>query len=338
MFRLTLLALLVFCLFSVARSQTAPTRIYRGAIGDKHIEMRLNIAGSQVDGTYFYDQFKQDIKLEGTFDSKGELSLNEGAGKKKTGKFVCKAEPEAPDTDLECEWSRVDGTGKRMVYLVQQGLQFRSDIELVPKAILDQKTKAFASYPQLKAPSATDAMNGFNQLVESKLQAAIKAFQPESVAHSSFDTNYNVLLSNNEVVSVEMVEYLDVGGAHPNSRFWTVNYNLKTNKPLSLNDVFREGDEYNTIIAEFAAKDINRRAEQMDRQEARRNNRQPEKRDQPVLSADQLPEMDTWGVSSKGFVVYFDFPHVMAVFDNTIVPWGLLTRYLRADGVVPLVK
>jgi hypothetical protein len=111
LFRSTLLALLAFCLFSVAQSQTAPTRIYRGAIGDKHIEMRLNIAGSQVDGTYFYDQFKQDIKLEGTFDSKGELSLNEGAGKKKTGKFVCKAEPEAPDTDLECEWSRVDGTG-----------------------------------------------------------------------------------------------------------------------------------------------------------------------------------------------------------------------------------
>jgi hemolysin activation/secretion protein len=160
------------------------------------------------------------------------------------------------------------------------GLQFRSGIELVPKAILDQKTKAFASYPQLKAPSMTDAMNGSISWSSLKLQAAIKAFQPESVANSSFDTNYNVLLGNDEVASVEMVEYLDVGGAHPNSRFWTVNYNLKTNRPLSLNDVFREGDEYNTVIAEFAAKDINRRAEQMDRQEARRNNRQPEKRDE----------------------------------------------------------
>jgi len=338
LFRLMLPALLTFSLFSLARSQTAPPKIYRGAIGDKHIEMRLNIAGSQVDGTYFYDQFKQDIKLEGTYDSKGEMSLNEGTGKKKTGKFVCKAEPEAPDTDLECEWSRADGTGKRMVYLVEQWIQFKSGSELIPKVILDQKTKAFASIPQLKAPLMTDAMNGFNRLVESQLQAAIKAFQPESVANSSFDTNYNVLLCNDEIVSVEMVEYLDVGGAHPNSRFWTVNYNLKTNKPLSLNDIFREGDEYNAVIAEFAAKDINRRTEQMDRQDARRNNRQPEKRDEPVMSADQLPEMDTWGVSAKGFVVYFDFPHVMAVFDKTIVPWGLLTRYLRADGVVPLMK
>ena len=69
-------------------------------------------------------------------------------------------------------------------------------------------------------------------------------------------------MGNDEVVSVEMVEYLDVGGAI-RTQVLTVNYNLKTNKPLRLNDVFR-GAMNTTIIAEFAAKDINRRAEQMD--------------------------------------------------------------------------
>src|SRR4029078_12143517 len=56
--RCALLALLIFSSFSVAQSQTAPTRIYRGAIGDKHIEMRLNISGAQVEVTYLYDHFK----------------------------------------------------------------------------------------------------------------------------------------------------------------------------------------------------------------------------------------------------------------------------------------
>jgi hypothetical protein len=105
-----------------------------------------------------------------------------------------------------------------------------------------------------------------------------------------------------------------------------------------LSDVFSEGDEYKTVIAEFAAKDINRRADEMERQEARRNNRQPEKRDEPVMTADGLPEMDTWGVSDKGFVAYFDFPHVMAVFDKTVVPRGVLARFLKPDGIVPLVS
>ena len=330
--------ILVLFLCSVAHAQTAPTKTYRGAIGDKHIEMRLNVAGTKVDGTYFYDQFKQDIKLEGVVDSKGGLTFTEGAGKKKTGKFVCMAEPEAPDTDLECEWSRPDGSGKRLVYLVEQFIHFRSGTEITPKVTVDQKTKAFASYPQLKAAVMSYALNNFNSLIETKLQAAIKDFQPESAAHSSFDTNYNVLLANDEVVSIEMVEYSDTGGAHPNSRFWTVNYNLKANKELTLSDVFSEGDEYKTVIAEFAAKDINRRADEMERQEARRNNRQPEKREEPVMTADGLPEMDTWGVSDKGFVAYFDFPHVMAVFDKTVVPRGVLARFLKPDGVMPLVR
>src|SRR6476620_7900554 len=81
-FRWVTLALLTLFLSALARGQTTPTKIYRGSIGDKHIEMRLNVAGTKVEGTYFYDQFKQDIKLEGAVDSKGELSITEGAGKK----------------------------------------------------------------------------------------------------------------------------------------------------------------------------------------------------------------------------------------------------------------
>jgi hypothetical protein len=50
--------LLAFSFAATAEGQTTPSKIYRGATGDKHIEMRLNIDGSKVTGTYFYDQFK----------------------------------------------------------------------------------------------------------------------------------------------------------------------------------------------------------------------------------------------------------------------------------------
>jgi hypothetical protein len=56
------------------------------------------------------------------------------------------------------------------------------------------------------------------------------------------------------------------------------------------------------------------------------------------MTTDGLPEMDRWGLSAKGFVVYFDFAHVMAVFDRTVVPYGVLARYLRSDDVIPVVK
>ena len=146
------------------------------------------------------------------------------------------------------------------------------------------------------------------------------------------------MFADEDNVSVEMVEYSDVGAAHPNTRLWTVNYDLKANRELTLNDVFKEGEEHKTAIAEFVAKDINRRADEMERSEARRNNRPPEKREEPVMTVDQLPEMDTWGFSPKGLVVYFDFPHVMAVFTKTVVPYSVVAQYLKPNSIRPLVR
>src|SRR4051794_483690 len=76
---------LVGFLMVVVGSAQAQTKIYRGAIGDRHIEMQLNVAGSKVIGSYFYDQYKQDIPLEGSYTTNGQLELIEGKGKQKTG-------------------------------------------------------------------------------------------------------------------------------------------------------------------------------------------------------------------------------------------------------------
>ena len=338
MLRCSLLTLLTLICVAAAQGQTDSTKVYRGTVGDKHVEMRLTVAGSKVTGTYFYDQFKQEIPLEGTYDSKMVLQLEEGAGKKKTGKFVCKAEPESLEVDVECEWSRPDGKGQRLVFLNEQGVRFKKDSKLVPKILNDRKTKASGSYPQLTAAVMTEGMRGFNQLVESKIQAAVKEFGSYAEAGSVFDTNYDVMWANDQFISIQFEEYVDAGGAHPNTRLWTINFNLETNKELTIDDVFMPKSNYAAEIAKFAAKDISRRADKLERDEAQRTNRQPEKRADPFMSEDGLPEMDTWALTPKGFAVYFDFPHVMAVFDRTIVPYGMVARYLRPDGVVPLVR
>ena len=330
--------LLTLCLVSVVHAQATSVKTYRGSLGDKHIEMRLTVNGSKLTGTYFYDRFKQEIPLDGAYDAKGQLELVEGSGKRKTGKFICKKEPETPGIDLDCEWSRPDGTGKALVFLTEQGVLFKTDTKITPKLITDRQRKVEASYPQLNASAITPAMLEFNRLIESRLQKAIKEFEPESYSNAYFDTTYNVLFADEDKISVEMIGDMEVGAAYPNTYFWTVNYDLKAKKELALEDVFRPGDDYKTAIAEFVAKDINRRAEEIERIEARENNRPPEKREDPVMTADQLPDMNTWGFTTKGFVAYFDFPHVMAVFDKTIVPYSIVARYVKPNGVVPIVR
>jgi hypothetical protein len=336
--RCVFLTLLALVCVAAAQGQSESTKIYRGSLGDKHIEMHLNVAGSKVTGTYFYDQFRQDIQLEGEYDAKGALQLVEGTGKKKTGKFICKPEPEALEFDVECEWSRADGKGQRLVFLSAQAVRFKSDTTIVPRIVTDRKTKASGSMPQLTASVMTAGMKALNELIEKRVAAAMKDFDPEDVAHSTYDTNYTVMWATDEIVSLEFEEYSDVGAAHPNTRLWTINYNIKTNKPLTLDDVFTPNSDYVSEIAKFVAQDINRRADKLDEDEARRNNTQPQKRADPVMTEDGLPEMDTWALTPKGFAAYFDFPHVMAVFDRTIVPYGRLARFLRPAGLVPTVR
>ena len=330
--------LVTLCVVSIVHAQATSNKTYRGRLGDKHIEMRLTVNGGKVTGTYFYDRFKQDIPLEGTYDAKGQLELLEGSGKRKTGKFICKKESETPGVDLDCEWSRPDGTGKALVFLNEQVLLFKNDTSIKPKVINDRQRKVDVSYPQLTASATTPAMAELNRLIESRVNKAIKDFEPESYANAYFDTTYNVLFAGDDKVSIEFDEDSFAGGAHPNESLWTVNYDLKANRELTLEDVFKPGDEYKTAIAEFVAKDINRRAEEIERIEARENNRPQEKREEPFMTADQLPDMNTWGFTTKGFVAYFDFPHVMAVFDKTIVPYSIVARYVKPNGVVPIVR
>src|SRR5262245_14621792 len=92
------------CCASLALAQSGPSgaKVYRGRLGDKHVEMRLKTEGAQAAGTYFYDLFKQQLQLKGTSGSDGRIELTETGPKgKPTGKLVCKKAIEVLDVDLD---------------------------------------------------------------------------------------------------------------------------------------------------------------------------------------------------------------------------------------------
>ena len=326
--------LLLFVSFAgEARSQSV-TREYRGSIGDKHVEMKLIFDGARIKGTYMYDQFRQELQLEGSFTSPSQLELTEGRGKKKTGKFVCQKRSNTYDVDLECEWSRIDGTSKAFVALREQFQSPAGKLTIFPKVIIERKPRTSISLPQIEGSSLTPSMTAFNLLIQSMVQQAEKEFFPDAPERGVYDLNYLVMWSNNDIISVELEEYSDSGGAHPNTRLMTLNYSLVSNRKLALDDVFKQGANYESAIAEYVTKDINRRTEQMDRDEAQRNNRPVEKREEPVMAEDRLPVIDSWALRPDGLAVYFDFPHVMAVFDRTVIPYSVIRDFLKPDGVV----
>lgn len=315
-------------------NQTAPptVKVYRGTVGNSHIQMRLDIQGNKVSGTYFYDSVGEDLKLTGRLGEQGQLELAEfGAKGKQTGKFACKRKL-ADGIDSECYWSKPDGTREAYVTLEEQNIGSLNGLQILPKTIANRKTGVGVSYPQISSSSVLSAgAQSFNRRILALTQAAIKEFDPID-GRGSFDTNYNILLADHDLISIEMVEYSDGGGAHPNSRFWSLTYDLAANKELKLDDQFKPGSDYNTAIARYVVADIDRRMAEMEQEEARRENRKPKERDQSIVSVEQLSELLGWALTPKGLVVYFDFPHVMAVFDRTLVPYNVVKEYLKPES------
>jgi hypothetical protein len=309
-------------------------RVYRGSVGESHFQMRLSIQGNNVSGAYSYDNIGEDIKLNGHVDDQGKLELAEfGAKGRQTGKFVCKKLYN--DAEPECMWSKPDGTREAYVALEEQHIGFTNGLQVVPKTIASRRSGVRVSYPQLTSdPSPlSPGAASFNRRVLALTQKAIKTFEPGSEpGKNSFETNYNVLVATDDLISVEMTEYSDSGGAHPNTGFWSLTYDLSGNKELELDDLFKPGSDYKTAIANYVVADINKRAIAIEDADAKSEGRKPTPRDEPIVTAEQLSEISSWGLTPTGLVVYFDFPHVIAVFDRTLVPYNVVREYLRPNS------
>jgi hypothetical protein len=321
---------------SVMCQQTASAvKDYRGSVGGSNFQMRLTIQGNNVSGTYSYDSVGEDLKLTGHLDQQGKLELAEfSANGKQTGKFACQRTLEYA-IDSECTWSKPDGTREAYVTLVEQHVAFTNGLQISPKVIANRKIGLRFSYPQITSSSGklTPAAESFNRRVSALVQKRIKDFQPEGLpGHNSFETNYYVLLATDELVSIEMTEYWDAGGAHPNSGFWAINYDLSANKEPGFDDLFKAGSDYKTAIARFAVADIDKRAVEIEEADAKSEGRKPIKREDPIVTEEQLSEIPDWGLTPKGLVVYFDFPHAIAVFDRTLSPYSVVSQYLKPNS------
>jgi len=214
----------------------------------------------------------------------------------------------------------------------EQHLAFTNALRVVPKVITNRRSGVDVSYPQISGAIGGFAVaaENFNRRINALVNRAIKDFSPgDTPERYSFDTNYIVLLGTNNLVSIEMYEMSDSGGAHPNDRYWTVNYDLSANRELTFGDLFKEKADYRSKIAEYVVADINRRVEQIDREEAKREGRKPQPREEPLMSVDQIPELEAFAITPKGLMIYFDFPHVIAVFNKAFVPYSVVANQLQ---------
>ena len=306
----------------------APTQTFRGTIGEQSVVLKLQRDGDKLTGSYSYERIGQSITLKGQIDAQGNVTLAEfdSAGRQ-TGRFKGKLEPDEERTDafiLDGTWARPDGSHETSFDLHEQQLAFTNGLQFTSKTIADRRLNIKAIYPQL-AGGDTPGVIAFNRAVESLVMKLVNEYRKEAVpTDRGFEIDYNVLLANDDLVSVELNEEY-WGGAHPEAGHDAVTYDLHTGHVVTLASLFKSGTKYTDILRRAARADMVARLKRVAAEE-----NQPT--DESIFSDEDLKEWHAWGLTPRGLVLYFDLPHVIAVFDKASIPWAELKDVLDPKG------
>ncbi|HYX41436.1 MAG TPA: hypothetical protein VE821_07055, partial [Pyrinomonadaceae bacterium] len=308
----------------------APAQTFRGTIGEQSVVVKLQRDGDKLTGSYSYERIGQSITLKGQIDPQGNVTLAEfdSAGRQ-TGQFKGKLEPDEERTDafiLDGTWTRPDGSHETSFDLHEQQLAFTNGLQFTSKTIADRRLNIKAIFPQL-AGGDTPGVLAFNRAVEILLTRLVNDYRKNFVPTDhggGFETDYNVLLATDDLVSVELNEEYR-GGAHPEAGHDAVTYDLHTGHVVTLASLFKSGTKYADVLRRAARADMVARLKRVGAEE-----NQPT--DESIFSDEDLKEWHAWGLTPRGLVLYFELPHVIAVFDKAFIPWTELKDMLDPKG------
>jgi hypothetical protein len=320
-----------------SRPEAAGTKVYRGSIGGRGVEVSLRREGGRVSGSYGYDGAAGRLRLEGRAGDDGKLALAEydGAGRP-TGQLACEpggGDRVALDIDLECEWSRPGGADKTYAGLTEQHAAFTRAWRVVPRAIVNRRYGVGVTYPQLAAARGARLSSGalaFNRRAAALAARLVREFAAGPPERGMYlRVNYDVLVASDDLLSVELEEERDFGGGRPGTRYFGLTHDLHTGRELRLADLFKTDSDFERALRLHAYERINRSYREINRRYAAGG---ASAGGEDLMTPDRADGIEAWALAPRGLLIYFNFPQVMAAFSRNFVPFGAVKDLLRADG------
>ncbi len=123
------------------------------------------------------------------------------------------------------------------------------------------------TYPQMSGFAKTETEKDFNKYVKEfaknhtdTFKMEMKAWEsPSSDFSSEYEITYTVYYSGNDLISILLHEYsYYAGAAHPNTYFYSINYDLNKNKPVKLSGLFN--GNYIKVISDICIADLKKQA------------------------------------------------------------------------------
>jgi len=200
------------------------------------------------------------------------------------------------------------------------------------KYIKPPKFNINVEYPKIKEND-----RGFNNLVRNLVEAEIHNFkefvlnEEEFISKSGTDSycelGYEALNKKDDIISVRLWEQNYFGGyPHPNNTIYSLNYNLKTGKEITLQSLFKKDTEYLETLSRECVKDLMRQSEGTFNEEGLSRD----------LLAPRAENFRTFNISPDGLqIALADAPYSLGTPVATI-PYEQLKSFIDPEG--PLRK
>jgi len=144
--------------------------------------------------------------------------------------------------------------------------------------------------------------------------------------YNSVDMEYDVVLANDELLSIYFVGYhYGIGAAHSVHKSFTINYDLKSHRTLTLGDLFQPGAKYLEVISRRCIDTLSK------------DDRYVKEQPQVDYLLPKFKNFGSWNVTGRGLRFNFDSCTVKscAAGDLTVeIPFNELRGLLKPDGAL----
>lgn len=326
-------------------AKNANAKTFRGMINGIGFEMNLSRNGDKLSGSYFYTKIGKPLKLSGKIEKDGKFTLEEtDESGKKTGVWsgTWKEDENAAGIALEGTWKKPsDSDGDSLsFYATEQVVNFAGNVKFTDKTIkekqAEKRSEIFATYPEI---SGVEAAEKFNSVVKSRVTELIDGYKKQLADYSEEDVKslpaevgleqqigYDVIMANNDFVSLLLSDYAYLGGAHGMTTYSPINYDLKNSRELQLADIFEPNSGYLKTLSEYSIADLKKRTGDMSDDEWISRGAGAEKEN-----------FSNWNLTKKGLMITFE-PYQVAAYaagpQTVIIPYDRLKSLLKKDGIV----
>jgi len=209
--------------------------------------------------------------------------------------------------------------------LASLGQNPRVVTKVIKENIPRNKISITVRYPQISGVAAQAFNSNAEQLVRRQINNFKKGLDPPARYDRTreLSISYKTGFVDSRLISIDFGAGTDTGGAHPNSYSFVLNYDLKSQRQLALNDLFKPNSGHLRTISNYCIQQLRNKLSDY---ESLRDGAAP-----------TLANYDSWVISGRGLQITFDAYQVASYAEGpqtVLVPWSVLRGLILPNGPV----